>query len=318
MFGLVPRTLWSKLITPDPDNRIKQNAHVLLVELPDGRRGLVDTGCGAFSKFEEKHARLHGLGPGWPLLDELNRSGLAREAISFVIFSHLHWDHAGGASMILGDETVLTFPNADHFIQAQEWESATGGDPLLYKSYPSDTIAPLKKIPAKQLHLIREERKKILPGITMIRSGGHTRGHAVILFEHPEGLDIRHPESLFMFPPRRALFAGDVCPTRHHLRMVFQTSYDTYPLETRQWKRAAMPEVAADGTMILFDHDPDVFGATIKPDERKEFTIANVLHTQMAADADGSLDALEQRGRFKLYKEDVLGDGPAGASPSRR
>lgn len=303
MFGLVPKTIWARLIKPDENNRIRQHAHVLLIELPDGRRGLVDTGCGDYAKFDPKEAELHGLGPGWPLMEALKNLGVDRETISFVIFSHLHWDHVGGASMRVGGEWVPTFPNAVHYMHAQEWECATGGDPLLYKSYPADSIAPLKKIPAGQLHLVREDKKKILPGITMIRSGGHTKGHAVILIEDPAGITIEHPESMFLFPPRSVLFAGDVCPTSHNLRMVFQASYDTYPLETRQWKRTTFPQLVQNETMILFDHDPDFFGATIVPHEKKEFVTAKVLHTHATPGRAGSLQDLETHGRFKLYKD---------------
>ncbi|HMP91092.1 MAG TPA: MBL fold metallo-hydrolase [Kiritimatiellia bacterium] len=303
MFGLVPKPIWSRLIKPDESNRIPQDAHTLLVELDDGRKGLIDTGCGDADKFSEKEIELHGLGPGWPLKERLMALGICRKEIDFVVFSHLHWDHAGGASMIENGEWCATFPNAKHFVHAQEWQDATSGDPLLYKSYPADTIVPLKNLNEKALMKITDDRKEILPGITMARSGGHTRGHAVIVMENKNGIELVHPESMFLFPPRRMIFAGDVCPTRHNFRMVFQTSYDTYPLETRAWKRAWLPEAADDGALIMFDHDPDLFGATIKRHERKEFTVAKLLHTDMSAHQAKSLDDLEKKGRMSIYKD---------------
>jgi glyoxylase-like metal-dependent hydrolase (beta-lactamase superfamily II) len=307
MFGLVPKPIWSRLIKPDESNRIKQDAHVLLVELNDGRKGLIDTGCGPAEKFSEKEIELHGLGIGWPLIEQLDDIGVTREQINFVVFSHLHWDHGGGASMGTPGALSLTFPNADHFVHAQEWADATSGDPLLYKSYPADTIEPLKHLPAKQLHTVTAERKEILPGITIIRSSGHTRGHSVICMEDTKGIDLVHPESMFMFPPRRLIFAGDVCPMRHNLRMVFQTAYDTFPLDTRKWKRAWLPEMAADGALLMFDHDPDLFGATIKVHERKEYVVDKTLHTAYSSNTPQSLAALEKKGRFSEFKdEDII------------
>jgi glyoxylase-like metal-dependent hydrolase (beta-lactamase superfamily II) len=303
MFGLVPKPIWSRLIVPDDQNRITQDAHVLLVELDDGRRGLIDTGCGPAEKFPEKEVERHGLGPGWPLLERLTALGIAPEAIDFVVFSHLHWDHAGGASRGLPDNTVPTFPQATHFAQAQEWADATSGDPLLYKSYPAEVIAPLRQLPAEQLKLVASDRQEILPGVTLLRSGGHTRGHSVIVLEHGNGIRIDHPESLFMFPPTRVVFMGDACPMRHNLRLVFQTSYDTFPLETRRWKMARFPEWASDGTLLMFDHDPDLFGATIKPHPRKEFVVEKTLHTDRATPMAQSLEALELKGRFSEYKD---------------
>jgi len=303
MFGLVPKPIWSRLIKPDAENRIPQDAHALLVELDDGRLGLIDTGCGPADKFTEREATLHGLGPGWPLLERLTTLGIDRTAIAFVVFTHLHWDHVGGASMGTPGHLEPTFPHATHFTTALEWEDATSGDPLLYKSYPPDAIAPLHQLPPAQLQRISADRKEILPGITLVRSSGHTRGHAVVVLDHPDGIELVHPESMFLFPPRRAVFAGDVCPMRHNLRLVFQTSYDTYPLDTRRWKRSWLPELAQDGTLLLFDHDPDLFGATIKPHDRREFAIDKTLHTAMSAHAAQSLTALEKKGRLAIYKD---------------
>lgn len=306
MFGLVPKTIWSKLITPDEKNRIHQNAHVLLVELDDGRKGLIDTGCGPADKFDERGREQHGLGPGWPLMERLHDLGIAPAEISFVVFSHLHWDHAGGASPGHG---ALSFPNATHYVHAHEWTDATGGDPLLYKSYPESAIQPLRDLESGQLHLIKSDREKILPGIMLVRSGGHTRGHATIMLEKKGGIELVHPERLFMFSPERILFAGDICPTHHNLRMVFQTSYDTYPLETRQWKRTWLPVIADNHTLMMFDHDPDLFGATIKRHEKREFVIEKTLHTVIAPHEARTLEELEAKGRFRMYREEPLMPG---------
>lgn len=306
LFGLVPKPIWSRLIAADEKNRIPQHAHVLLVELANGRKGLIDTGCGPADKFSERDIELHGLGPGWPLMERLKALGVAPAEISFVVFTHLHWDHAGGASP---GHHAPTFPNAVHYVHAQEWSDATSGDPLLYKSYPADTIEPLAQLPEDQLALVQSDREQIMPGITLIRSGGHTRGHAVVLLESEQGIELDHPEKIFMFPPRRILFTGDVCPTRHNLRMVFQTAYDTFPLDTRQWKRSTLPNLATDGTLLLFDHDPDLFGATIKAHAKKEFVVDKTLHTEIAGHVAKPLEELEARGRFRIYRDEPFISG---------
>lgn len=306
LFGLVPKPIWSRLIPADAKNRISQNAHVLLVELPNGRKGLIDTGCGPAEKFSEREIELHGLGPGWPLMERLKALGVAPAEIYFVIFTHLHWDHAGGASP---GQHASTFPNAVHYVHAQEWQDATSGDPLLYKSYPAETIEPLAQLPEDQLYLVQSDREQIMPGITLVRSGGHTRGHSVVILESDGGIELDHPEKIFMFPPRRILFAGDVCPTRHNLRMVFQTSYDTFPLDTRQWKRSTLPDLAADGTLLMFDHDPDLFGATIKAHAKKEFVVDKTLHTEVASHEAKPLEELEAKGRFRIYRDEPFISG---------
>jgi len=306
MFGLVPRPMWSKLIKPDANNRIKQDAHVLLVELDDGQIGLIDTGCGPDTKFTAKEIELHGLGQGWPLLERLQEMGISREQISFVVFSHLHWDHGGGASMGTPGDLTLSFPNAIHYVHNQEWTDATSGDPLLYKSYPAEVIEPLKQLPKNKLHKVTAEREEILPGVTLMRSSGHTRGHSVIQLDHRDGIRLNHPESIFLFPPCRIVFTGDICPMRHNLRLVFQTSYDTYPLDTRKWKREWLPKIATDHTLMMFDHDPELFGATIKVHERKEFVVDKTLHTVLAAHAAQSLEKLGKAGGLGEDKEQTF------------
>ena len=263
MFGLVPKPIWAKRLPPDELNRIPQHAHALLVETDDGRRGLVDTGCGPASKFSEREVALHGLGPGWPLIEALAAHGVAPAEINFITFSHLHWDHAGGADAAL-------FSKAEIVVHEQEWADAHGGDPLLYKSYPPETVNPLKEGFAGRTRLVTDADGTVAPGLRLERSSGHTRGHCAVVFEGD--LEIAHPDAAaWTVKPRLAVFAGDVCPMRHNLRMVFQTSYDTYPLDTRRWKRAWLPRLAHERGLLLFDHDPDCFGAFILEDAREEF-----------------------------------------------
>lgn len=266
MFGLVPRPLWAKRIPPDDRNRIPQNAHSLLVLLDDGRPGLIDTGCGSADRFSERELDLHGLGPGWPLAEALRRHRVAPEDIQFVVFTHLHWDHAGGALAPASFGRALTFPNATHYIHELEWQDAVSGNPLLYKSYPTEIAQTLQ---GARRQLVTDRDPDILPQIRLLRSGGHTRGHCVVQLEggllEPAG------------EAAPAVFAGDVCPTRHHLRMVFQTSYDTYPLDTRAWKREWLPRLAREAGWLLFDHDPDIYGAQLAEDPREEFVVRQAL-----------------------------------------
>ncbi len=278
MFGLVPKPIWSKLTPADERNRIAQSANVLLVELNDGRRGLIDTGCGSAHKFSDKERSLHGLGGGWPLEEALAARGTGLDAIDFVIFTHLHWDHAGGAGRPDGQGGIApSFPRAVHIVHEQEWWDAVSGNPLLYKSYPAETLAPLRQMESR-LQLISGADTEVLPGIRLIQSGGHTRGHCVVLI-HDDPLRMDHPGSGAVPATSTLVFAGDVCPSRHHLRMVFQTAYDTFPLQTRAWKREWLKRIADERIMLCFDHDPETAAAVIRADTEREFAVMDILST---------------------------------------
>ena len=273
MFGLVPRAIWEKKVSLDARHTIPQNANVLLIELADGRRGLVDTGCGSAKRFDERARALNGLGPGWPLRENLAARGVTPEEISFVVFTHLHWDHAGGAVAPDSLGRTLTFPNATHYIHALEWKDATSGNPLLYKSYPPAIAQALQ---SANLQLVTEDEVDVLPGVRLIRTSGHTRGHCAVLLHGP-GLVLDHAKAPAGAGDHGLLLAGDVCPSQHNLRLVFQTSYDTFPLDTRAWKMNWLPRIARERMLLLFDHDPELLGATIRPDPRDEYAVETAI-----------------------------------------
>ncbi len=264
MFGLVPRPLWSRRIAPDNRHRIPQRAWAWRIDLDDGRVGLLETGCGAEERFTEKERDFHGLSPGWPLREALAAMALDPKEIDFVLLSHLHWDHVGGAGQ--GAERRPTFPRAKHFVHEVEWRLARSGDPLLHKSYPPELLSPLLSLEQEgRLRLMTDADDCPLPGIRFERTGGHTEGHVAVWFEGPLHLV---PETGAPRDVPGAVYAGDVCPTRHHLPLVFQTSYDTFPLQTRAWKHATLPRLAEDGTALLFSHDADTCGALLETGTR--------------------------------------------------
>lgn len=278
-YGLVPRALWQKATPPDEHNRIVHHVHSWMVTLDDGRKGLLDLGCGPADFFSEKERSLNGLGPGWPLMESLARLKISPNEIEFIALTHLHWDHVGGASRFLpGGGRAPAFPHAQYFVSRQEWNDATSKNPLFHKAYPQAVLAPLQEHP-NRLTLVEDASPEIRPGVQLLRSGGHTQGHSVVTLQSSalelvDEIGGRGPAA------RKAVLAGDVCPTRHHLRMVFQLSYDTFPLETRAWKRIWLPRFVEEQTVVLFDHDPDFFGGTLRRDDKTEYALDRAWPTR--------------------------------------
>jgi glyoxylase-like metal-dependent hydrolase (beta-lactamase superfamily II) len=106
-----------------------------------------------------------GLGPktGGVLQTSLAKAGVAPGAITDVLITHTHGDHAGG---LLAADGALAFPNATIRMSAAEWAwLQTKGSQRL-----ASAIAPKVRTFAPG--------ETLAPGITAVDYSGHTPGHA--------------------------------------------------------------------------------------------------------------------------------------------
>ncbi len=257
MFGVVPRLLWERKFTPDEQNNIAQATNCVLVQTGE-RNILIDTGYG--SKLTEKQRQIFGSEEGDPLVVSLGEAGLSIDDIDTVILSHLHFDHAGGATRIDDDGELLpTFPNAEYVAQKVEWEVATSNVPELKGAYPLDNLLPLEA--AGQLRLVDGD-VELLPGMRAIITGGHTVGHMAVVIESDD---------------ETAVYMGDICPSTRHLRTLWCMAYDVDLLQSRRSKPKLLGQIADNGWLALFDHDPDHVAARIERAERIEFDVVDAV-----------------------------------------
>jgi glyoxylase-like metal-dependent hydrolase (beta-lactamase superfamily II) len=252
VYGIVPRRLWEKITPPDSLHRIRIRNNCVLAR--DGRHTvLIDTGYGG--KYAPLDRNLYELEEGEPLRRSLDRLGVSPEEIDTVVFSHLHFDHAGGASRFNeGKQVELTFPQARHVIGRVEWEDATGGLPELERAYPREHLDPLA---AARIEFV-SGNAAVVPGLKTVMTGGHTRGHLALLFES-QG--------------QSALFIGDICPTVHHVRRSWCLAYDTHVVQTRRIKPKLLSDAAAGEWWVLWCHDPHVAAGRVATHPQHEFEI---------------------------------------------
>ena len=245
MFGLIPKPIWSRMVVYNDINTIPLAVTTLAA------------------------ARL--------LTAALAANSLAPKDIDFVVLSHLHWDHAGGIGRVNPEGSLdLTFPNAQIFIHADEWQDATSGHRAIGNAYPREIWEPLEAVRQDRLLLVTDMAPDILPGIRLARSGGHTRGHCAVVIQG-NCIRINHPEANTIGTVESVVYAGDVCPARTHLRLLYETSFDMFPLQTRQWKLDYLPEIARDRSLLCFCHDPKLWAVTITPDEKVEYQVSQSL-----------------------------------------
>lgn len=247
MFGVVPKVRWQRKYRPDEYNRIGLDTNCLLVRTPAGNV-LVDTGYG--SKCDARDREHCSLEDGCVLLKHLGEIGVGPSDIDWVILSHLHFDHAGGCTSYDASERPRpTFPRAHYVIQRREWEDATGDLPELTHSYNKQDFLAIRE--AGRLHLADGDAD-VLANVSVRLTGGHTRGHQVVIVESRG---------------QRAVYLGDLCPTTAHLRRLWTMAYDMFPLDVRRIKPVLLGELADNGWLAVFDHDPEVKAAYLRRDE---------------------------------------------------
>lgn len=247
MFGVVPRTIWERSNPPDPRNRIDMALRSLVLR-GHGRVVVVDVGVG--DKLDEKARSIYRVERATrQLAHELAALGLAPGDVTDVILTHLHFDHAGGATVREGDSLRLQFPRARHYLQAQQLAWARKPSVKDRASYMPENFEPLAE--SGRLELL-DGPEPILPDLELVPVHGHTPALQAVLV---------HGDPPLFFP-------SDLVPMASHVRLPFVMGYDNQPLVTLEEKQVWLGRAADEGWRVVFQHDPHLGGATIRRGSR--------------------------------------------------
>lgn len=250
MFGIIPRDVWMRWLTPDEHNRMRLQQNALLLER-DGRMVVVEVGIG--DKMNAKERDMYAF-DGRAVHDALGDVGCDPAGVSTVIVTHLHFDHAGGLTRTSAERTdhpALTFPNARIIAQKREWDDAIANRSTMHKTY---LRTHLTAEVAERMHLVEGEAE-VLPGIRVLPMPGHTWGQQAVAIDAANG--------------RTVVFVPDVMPTRWHARPTTNLSYDVEAYTSMQ-SRIALLDMAADRNWVLvLDHEADHPVFTVKRDPEK-------------------------------------------------
>ncbi len=170
--------------------------------------------------------------------------GLATSDITDVLLTHLHFDHAGGATKKMGDTIVPTFENATYYVQKANLEWAQSPTDKDRASYLPENFEALLREGVLEL---TDGPGEWLPGIELILSDGHTRAMQLPHIHGPEG---------------HLTYCADLIPTSVHVPTPWVMAYDNFPLTTMEEKRGTLDRAMAEDWTLFFEHDP--FGPAAK------------------------------------------------------
>lgn len=252
MFGTVPKILWEKTNPADDHNRISMQTRLLLLTSKD-RKILVDTGMG--SDFVHKHGEklgskftdLYGVKGETQIFKELEKYGVKKDEITDVILTHLHFDHAGGATSHDGTNLVPTFKNAKYYVQKANLETATHPNIREKASYLVANWQAL--IDQKKLVILDGDVNNLLPGISVQVVNGHTTGQQIVWVQDAKNA---------------LVYCADLIPMSTHVRLPWVMGYDLRPLDLIEEKRQILTKLAEVSGYVYFEHDPYVDAAQVE------------------------------------------------------
>lgn len=209
-----------------------------VIEHPDGVT-LFDSGLpAAMCDPEESYRKALqsqdldvSLTPEETLTSHLERLDIDPARVRHVVLSHLHFDHAGGLREI---------PNATIVVQRREWEA--GFEPDLASQY----FLPRRYFDlGHAVKLVDGEHDLYGDGaVTCLPSFGHTPGHQSLRVRSEAGDHI---------------LVSDAC---YNCQVVESRNFPAYSDQAAMNRSLdALLALRDPGTVIIFGHDPDQWGA---------------------------------------------------------
>jgi glyoxylase-like metal-dependent hydrolase (beta-lactamase superfamily II) len=254
MFGVVPKSLWSRTNPADGNNMIDIAARCLLVEDGD-RLTLIDTGMG--DKQSENFFGYYFRWGDHNLDDSLKKHGFHRDDISDVFMTHLHFDHCGGSVQWNNGRTGYepAFKNATFWSNERHWKWATQPNRREKASFLTENIAPMQE--SGQLKFVKDPATDF--------SDANELDFGILFVDgHTEKQMIPH----IKIQDKTLVFMADLVPTAGHLPVPFIMGYDTRPLLTLPEKEKFLLAAADRKYYLFLEHDAHNQIITVKRTEK--------------------------------------------------
>ena len=249
MFGVVPKSLWQKIIPADSNNTISLCTRCLLIQ-NGNKLILIDTGMG--DKQSEKFFGYYYLWGEDTLFDSMKKNGFHPDDVTDVFLTHLHFDHCGGGVTRSGESSFKTaFKNAKYWSNRSHWDWATNPNKRESPSFLKENILPIEE--SGQLHYLQKGGKSYLTnsglGFDVLFVDGHTEKQMI---------------PIVSYKGQKIAFSADLIPTAGHIPLPYIMSYDVRPLVSMKEKELFLDFCYENNVFLFFEHDASVELCSVK------------------------------------------------------
>jgi glyoxylase-like metal-dependent hydrolase (beta-lactamase superfamily II) len=243
MFGVVPKTLWSKHQPADELNRIEAAFNCFVVET-NSQRILIETGGGV--RHDARAGERMRLPDPPRIQNVLTAHGFNPDSFDLVINTHLHWDHCGGNTIDEPNGGIApALPFARYVTQRGELDHAREQHPRDAVSYRAVNYEPL--VESGRMHLLDGD-VEVAPGVEVRVAPGHNRDMMIVL--------VRSRGETWCHLADLVQYASQVTPS-------WVSAFDLFPLETIANRTEILERASKEGWYCSFGHEPAMAFAKI-------------------------------------------------------
>lgn len=234
IFGVVPRPIWSKYTSVNQNSRVRLALNIPLI-VNERFSAMIDSGIGNIQ--DEKFRKIFEVEAAGDFHQQVSEH-IDPKSLNYLVHSHLHFDHMGHS---FGDSNSPEFENATIIVQKDEIYGMKHPNEITRNNYRGSVT----RKGARMMHAV-EGSVRIKEGLSVIKTGGHTKGHQAIVYKN--GLE-------------ELIYFGDLIPSSFHLKLPYITAIDNFPLETLYWKKKLITKAIKDHAVCIFNHDPETRAA---------------------------------------------------------